>query len=383
MAATLFDTKPGGVLQGRSGAPAASPTLEDRLCGEVLRKLRLACESVPEDRETICEEVFSDITGALDSFAREVLGSTGRLSFYEILADYYLTHWSAADQLLAICRRIWGQPFVAAIYTLLLHQWLLESRDAGGAEQRQKHLNVLVSGARQLFWIDVHASTLRFRPLYHYTFQRLKLRQDSIILDLLPATARTALVTLIACFMPYYVEAQDMPEAVGHFPSPDPTLHSDQRSSRDGDFLFSQITDTLRAIGGEPGLLRYIKSLAGLKSCRQLKSIRTVTQLRLQAELYSLSSPGGPRYTSRPVRHAALHTLDSLFPSGRTSRHVVALLFRLLHPLEWPASVAAATRRWYLGVQGRVFRAAAAIAAFLWMLWCWLCSRVAGLWTRR
>lgn len=57
-----------------------------------------------------------------------------------------LQSWSSAESLLTVCRGIWGQPFVAAIYTLLLHKWLLKRKVAGGAEQRQKHLNVLVAG---------------------------------------------------------------------------------------------------------------------------------------------------------------------------------------------------------------------------------------------
>ena len=39
-----------------------------------------------------------------------------------------------------------GQPFTAPTYALLLHQWLLVHSEAGGAEQRLKHLNVLFSG---------------------------------------------------------------------------------------------------------------------------------------------------------------------------------------------------------------------------------------------
>ena len=52
----------------------------------------------------------------------------------------------AADDLLHICRRLWGQPYVAPVYALLLHQWLLSHPMAGGTEQRQKHVNVLISG---------------------------------------------------------------------------------------------------------------------------------------------------------------------------------------------------------------------------------------------
>ena len=53
-----------------------------------------------------------------------------------------------AEALLYVCRRLWGQPHVAPIYAMLLYQWLLLHRDAGGAEQRLKHLKVMVSGAR-------------------------------------------------------------------------------------------------------------------------------------------------------------------------------------------------------------------------------------------
>jgi len=47
-----------------------------------------------------------------------------------------------------VCRRLWGQPHVAPMYAMLLYQWLLLNKDAGGAEQRLKHLKVMVSGGR-------------------------------------------------------------------------------------------------------------------------------------------------------------------------------------------------------------------------------------------
>ena len=54
--------------------------------------------------------------------------------------------WDTAESLLYVCRKLWGQPYVTPVYTLLLHQWLLLNKDAGGSEQRHKHINVLVSG---------------------------------------------------------------------------------------------------------------------------------------------------------------------------------------------------------------------------------------------
>ena len=105
---------------------------------------------------------------------------TGSTRFYEVLAPYFtkvrvldhpytpvgvapwclgklsegtpivvLQKWDAAEALLYVCRRLWGQPYVAPVYALLLHRWLLLNKDAGGQLQRQKHVNVLVSGAPQ------------------------------------------------------------------------------------------------------------------------------------------------------------------------------------------------------------------------------------------
>lgn len=42
--------------------------------------------------------------------------------------------------------------------------------------------------------------------------------------------------------------------------------------------------------------------------------LRMMTSTRLKACLYSFTSPGGPMYPTRVVRHAAWDTLDLLFP---------------------------------------------------------------------
>ena len=66
----------------------------------------------------------------------------------------------------------------------------------------------------------------------------------------------------------------------------------------------------------------------------------------MQAELYSLTMVGGPRYVPRRVNKAAFKVLDTLFPMGRTSRRLVSLAFRLwLHPSEWPRQAFAAVRQ--------------------------------------
>ena len=58
--------------------------------------------------------------------------------------------WDNADALLYICRQLWGLSYIAPVYTLLLHQWLLLNKDAGGQAERQKHVSVCIQG-------DAHA----------------------------------------------------------------------------------------------------------------------------------------------------------------------------------------------------------------------------------
>lgn len=57
---------------------------------------------------------------------------------------------------------------------------------------------------------------------------------------------------------------------------------------------------------------------------------------RMQVELYMLCTSGGPRYPPPRVRKAASTALDTLYPAGAFVRRVVAIMFYILHPTEWP-----------------------------------------------
>ncbi len=172
---------------------------------------------------------------------------------------------TAADTLLYFCKRLWGQPYVAPIYALLLHRWLLLRRDAGGAVQRQKHVGVLVfgerrrglgcsgpcaaaggaarlqqlegqpgtgarlllqrragpacaarrrlapaplprAGARQLFLGDVNSNSCKFGPLFRFFAFEVAMGPNRQHLDELPARARTQLLATVASFLPYYCD---------------------------------------------------------------------------------------------------------------------------------------------------------------------------------
>lgn len=48
--------------------------------------------------------------------------------------------------------------------------------------------------------------------------------------------------------------------------------------------------------------------------------LRMTTSTRLKTCLYSFTSPGGPMYPTRAVRHAAWDALDFLFPVSNLSQ---------------------------------------------------------------
>jgi hypothetical protein len=100
--------------------------------------------------------------------------------------------------------------------------------------------------------------------------------------------------------------------------------------------VVGELLHHLRGLRNEAALLTYLSAMkAGFAL---LLPLDVHTAHRLHAALYPLTAPGGPLYPTRAVRHAATDTLDALFPSGRAARRLVALCFRMMHPLQWPAS---------------------------------------------
>lgn len=313
------------------------------LSQEILRKLRLATEAeTKEDREIICEEVFCDITGQLDFAAKERLGvqRAGPVCFYEVLAPYYYQNSVSADTLLYFCKRLWGLPYLAPTFALLLHRWLLLRREAGGIEQRQKHVNVLMYGSRQLFLGDVQSGIKKFGALFFFLANDIALSDNRQHLDELPARAREALLSVVAAYSPYYNPPHLAKRVLEDFPSPSHTLTEGGHTPGEGaDFLLGEVAETVTRVRTEQGLLTYLSCLKALGGAPHLKSLKAITRLRLQSELYSLTSPGGPYYAPRSVRSAALEVLDALFPMGRRSRRLVRLVFRVLHPAEFLGGV--------------------------------------------
>eukprot|EP00200_Dunaliella_tertiolecta_P015968 CAMPEP_0202422266 /NCGR_PEP_ID=MMETSP1128-20130828/50767_1 /ASSEMBLY_ACC=CAM_ASM_000463 /TAXON_ID=3047 /ORGANISM="Dunaliella tertiolecta, Strain CCMP1320" /LENGTH=671 /DNA_ID=CAMNT_0049030321 /DNA_START=160 /DNA_END=2175 /DNA_ORIENTATION=+ len=166
----------------------------------------------------------------------------------------------------------------------------------------------------------------------------------------LPPAARNTLVAAAAAPLPYYAsgpeEVKDVlqrlpPPYVPLHPAPEPSTPPDllpQPSFIPGagaDFALTEITDTLSRIRSKAGLLRYLTALRSLKGDPVLMLVWPTTRLRLQSELYALTSPGGPHYPPHSVRKTALGVLDHLFPANQTTRNVMRLIFKALHPTDW------------------------------------------------
>lgn len=119
-------------------------------------------------------------------------------------------------------------------------------------------------------------------------------------------------------------------------PVPDATVQNGGHVAGEGsDFVLTEVTDTLQKMKAEGSLLRYLSALMTMKYSPYMATTKQITKLRLQAELYSLTSSGGPRYLPRSVNQAAFQALDSLFPYGRRSRRLINVAFRFLYPSEW------------------------------------------------
>lgn len=138
---------------------------------------------------------------------------------------------------------------------------------------------------------------------------------------------------------------QGLCSALENMPVPGHTVTAGGHDPGEGaDFVLTEVTETLQKTRAHASLLKYLSALLSLKDSPYLATTRTVTRLRLQAELYSLTSSGGPRYLPRAVNQAAFDALDALFPYGGRSRRWISMTFRFLHPTEWVYSILDAYR---------------------------------------
>ncbi|CAL4965253.1 unnamed protein product [Urochloa decumbens] len=254
---------------------------------EIERKLQKALSSNSQ-RLQILQQLFADIALKVDDRARDAIMSEndagiaplderedGWLCFYEILANHFVRVPESGRRILELIVQLWSQSFASNIFALLFYKWLFEA-PVDGKEISLRYSSALVQGATNVFWIDIQTNTRHFLSLYRYLLEDVALVPDRL----------------------------------------------------------TKISLQLQKLKIEPVLLHYLSRMSILQGLE----LRLSTSTRLKACLYSFTSPGGPTYPTRAVRHAAWNTLDLLFPIGRYPRHVISLFFRLLYPWYWPSS---------------------------------------------
>ncbi|KAK9169900.1 hypothetical protein Syun_002040 [Stephania yunnanensis] len=271
-------------------------------------------------RINLLQELFADVALEVDERAREIMLSKNeseicavddengsRLCFYDLLADHYVDMPEDGKPALNLIVQLWSQSFASNIFALLFHKWLFEV-ELENSEILLRYSSALVQGATNVFWIDIQTNSRRFFSLFHYLLEDVAL--VSTRLNKIPMQAQRDLYLLLSRFLFFYNLDDKLDVFLKHFP----TLPNAFLVGGPADIFIIELTDQLQKLKVEPVLIHYLSRMRVLQGLE----LRMTTSTRLKACLYSFTSPGGPMYPTRAVRHAAWDTLDLLFPVSRT-----------------------------------------------------------------
>ncbi|XP_077214398.1 K-stimulated pyrophosphate-energized sodium pump protein isoform X1 [Tasmannia lanceolata] len=307
---------------------------------EIEKKLQRALSS-PSQRINLLQELFADVALEIDFRAREIILSKDEdeatssrdeiencLCFYDVLADHYVRMPENGKPILDLIVQLWSQSFASHIFALLFHKWLFEVPFEASEPEALRYASALVQGATNVFWIDIQTNTRRFFSLFRYLLEDVAL--VPVHLNKISLQAQRDLCLLLSRFIFFYNLVDKLESFLNQFPTfPNAFLIGGPK-----DIFVIELTDQLQKLKVEPALLHYLSHMKALQGLE----LRMATSTRLKACLYSFTSPGGPMYPTRAVRHAAWDTLDLLFPVGQYPRHLISLFFRLLYPWYWPSS---------------------------------------------
>ncbi|KAK1398555.1 K-stimulated pyrophosphate-energized sodium pump protein [Heracleum sosnowskyi] len=308
------------------------------LTQEIEKKLQRGIAS-PTLSRNLLQQLFQDIALEVDDRARDIILSPeelasiekerpeGPLCFYEVLADHFVWVPKNGEPILDLIVKLWSQAFASHIFSLLFHKWLFEVQ-IDNAEILLRYSSALVQGATNVFWIDVQTNKRHFHSLFRYLLEEVALVPER--LKKIPLQAQRDLFLLLSRFIFLYNLVDKIESFLKKFPEfPNAFLIGGP-----ADIFVIELTDQLLKLKVEPVLLHYLSHIKALQGME----LRMATSTRLKTCLYSFTSPGGPMYPTRAVRHAAWVALDLLFPVGQYPRHVISLFFRLLYPWYWPSS---------------------------------------------
>ncbi|GAA0143247.1 hypothetical protein LIER_35703 [Lithospermum erythrorhizon] len=304
------------------------------LTQQIEKNLQRALAS-PTQRRKLLQELFADIALEVDDRAKDIIVNGddvicemgGCICFYDVLADHFVSNPEKGKRILDLIVQLWSQSFASNIFSLLFHKWIFEF-EVDNTDVLLRYSSALVQGATNVFWIDIQTNARHFQSLFRYFLDEVALAPERKMK--IPHQAQRDLFLLLSRFLPLYDQVNKLESFLKQFPEfPNPFLIGGP-----ADIFVTEITDQLQKLKVEPVLLHYLSHLKILQGLE----LRMATSTRLKTCLYSFTSPGGPMYPTRAVRHAAWDALDLLFPVGRYPRHVISLFFRLLYPWYWPSS---------------------------------------------
>ncbi|KAJ3693682.1 hypothetical protein LUZ60_009162 [Juncus effusus] len=313
------------------------------LTQEIEKKLQKALNSHSQ-RYQVLQQLFADIALQIDERAQDVILSKkggentssqdeispgGCVCYYEVLADHYVKSPQSGKRILDLIVQLWSQSFVSHIFALLFHKWLFEV-PIDESETSIRYGSALVQGANDVFWIDIQTNTRHFISLFRYLLEEVALIPDRS--TKISLQARRDLYLLLSRYILFYDIGEE--ELLENFLKQFPQFPNAFLIGGPADYFVIELTDQLQKLKVEPVLIHYLSRMGVLRGME----LRMATSTRLKACLYSFTSPGGPTYPTRAVRHATWNTLDFLFPVGVYPRHVISLFFRLLYPWYWPSS---------------------------------------------
>ncbi|OVA18315.1 hypothetical protein BVC80_1835g752 [Macleaya cordata] len=317
---------------------APSSAYLSALTQEIEKKLQRALVTQSQ-RLDLLQELFADIALEVDIRAQDIILSKdeggvspveygiepeNRLCFYDVLADHYVRAPENGKRILDLIVQLWSQSFASHIFSLLFHKWLFEV-ELEHTEVLLRYSSALVQGASNVFWYG-------YSQLYMHALPYL-LEDVALVpmpLNKIPLQAQRDLYLLLSRFIFFYNKVDKLGTFLHYFPVfPNAFLVGGP-----ADIFVIELTDQVQKLKVEPVLLHYFSQMRVLRGME----LRMTTSTRLKACLYSYTSPGGPMYPTRAVRHAAWDALDFLFPVGRYPRHLISMFFRLLYPWYWPSS---------------------------------------------
>ncbi|KZV26749.1 hypothetical protein F511_20918 [Dorcoceras hygrometricum] len=293
---------------------------------EIEKKLQRALATASQ-RPNLLQELFADVALEVDDRAKDmILGEEDTITasdesygsplcFYNVLADHFARMPENGKSILDLIVRLWSQSFASNIFSLLFHKWVGNYDDTGMFVQLfefqldnpvvlLRYSSALIQGATNVFWIDIQTNVRRFQSFFQYLLEEVAV--DSERLKKIPPQAQRDLFLLLSRVMLFY----NSDDKLERFFKQCPDFPNAFLLGSAADIFVIELSDQLQKLKVEPVLLHYlsrIKVLQGLE-------LRLATSTRLKTCLYSFTSPGGPMYPTRAVRHAAWDALDFLFP---------------------------------------------------------------------